>query len=108
MNDSGKADFYRWLEPPISFAKTKQDHLVKIFFYDQLPKEKAAANLKDLIRQVEPVLAYLEHHKSNIEAQYDTNPFFFQFSTIDYGIGYYQFVLSWCNDLINRLEEHTL
>jgi hypothetical protein len=27
----------------------------QIFFYDQFAEEKAAANLKDLIRQVEPV-----------------------------------------------------
>ena len=105
INDNGKADFYQWLETPIAFAKTKQDHLVKIFFYDQLPKEIAIVNLKDLIKQVEPILQYLENHKSNIEAKNDTNQHFFQFSTIGYGIGYYRFVIDWCNNLINILEK---
>lgn len=105
INEIGKVYFLHWLEAPIVFAKTKQDHLVKIFFYDQLPKETAISNLKNLIKQVEPVLKYLENHKCDIEAKYDTNRYFFQFSTIDYGIGYYRFVIDWCNDLLNRLEK---
>jgi DNA-binding PadR family transcriptional regulator len=105
INNSGKTYFYNWLDTPIAFAKTKQDHLIKIFFYDRLPKRKAVANLQNLAKQVEPILNYLENHKCSVEAKYDTNLYYFQFSTIDYGIGYYQFVIDWCNDLIKKLEE---
>lgn len=108
IDDKGKADFFNWLETPIAFAKTRQDHLVKVFFYDQLPKEKAVANLKELVKQVEPILKHLENHKNNVEAKYDANQYFFQFSTIVYGIGYYQFVIEWCKDLINKWEGPTV
>lgn len=103
INDAGRKEFLSWLEAPIHFARTKQDHLVKIFFYDLLPKEKATENLEDLVRQVEPILEYLEGHKENLEQNFDRKRYAFQFSTIYYGIGYYQFIINWCIDLIKSM-----
>ncbi|MGO0861788.1 PadR family transcriptional regulator [Clostridioides difficile] len=45
ITDIGKSYFLEWLEKPIKFSKTKQDHLVNIFFYEYLPKEIIETNL---------------------------------------------------------------
>jgi DNA-binding PadR family transcriptional regulator len=102
LNDTGKAEFQKWLEAPIMFTKTRHDHLVKLYYYDALQRDKALENLKDLIRQVEALRDDLAKHKSYSQGEDD--PRVFIFFTIDYGIGYLQFIIDTCNMLIRKLE----
>lgn len=46
ITESGKSSFINWLEAPIEFSKIKPDHLIKIFFFKFLPKQKAIEHLK--------------------------------------------------------------
>lgn len=105
INESGKIAFIKWLEEPIIFKKSRHDHLVKIFFYNMLPKEKALMNLKDFLKEVEPVLNELTNQKDEAEKKCDVSKFTFQYSTMEYGVNFYQFVIDWCNNLIRRIEE---
>jgi DNA-binding PadR family transcriptional regulator len=106
IQEEGRDFFMGWLTAPVEFAKTKHDHLVRIFFYDLLTKENAEANLRDLVRQVEPLLRELEEYKALfVSMPVYMEQYFFQCSTIDYGINYYRFIIGWCNDYIKRLEE---
>ncbi len=106
INEDGRRIFLSWLETPIVFVRTRHDHLVNLFFYDLLPEEKAIANLIDLKNQIETLLNELKGHMSKAEQMPEyKRQYFFQFSTIEYGISYYSFILGWCNDFIKRLEE---
>lgn len=108
INENGKAVFMSWLEEPIVFAKARQDHLVKIFFYELLPKEKTIPNLKALIKEIEPVLKQLSDAKDKVAKEYNINQFYYRYSTMVYGTKYYQFVIQWCNNLINKIEDKSL
>lgn len=108
VNKNGKAVFMKWLQEPISFAKARQDHLVKIFFYELLPKEKATANLKILIEEVEPVLKLLASQKDEVARKFDVTQYYYRYSTMEYGVEYYQFVINWCNNLIHKMEEKSI
>jgi DNA-binding PadR family transcriptional regulator len=104
MTDEGKKHFLSWLEKPIIFAKTKQDHLVPIFFYRYLPKEKAAMNLKAFIKEVKLLLERLSEQKLELGKMYLIDQFKYENATMIYGIHYYQFVIEWCNDLLKQIE----
>ncbi len=105
INEDGRIIFMKWLKEPIVFAKSRQDHLVKIFFYELLPRKNAITNLKALIKEVEPVLKRLSDQTDEVAGKYDVNQFYFRYSTMIYGIEYYQFVVDWCSNLIKKMEE---
>lgn len=104
ITDSGRKAFLKWVEEPIAFEKSRQDHLVKIFFYEFLPKEKAIERLKKLVCQIEPVAKELAEQKSEAEQKYDVYQFCYRYETMRYGIQYYNFLLNWCKELIDKLE----
>lgn len=104
ITDMGKTYFLNWLEKPIVFSKTKQDHLVYFYFYQYLPKEKAIFNIKIFISEVEELLNRLSNQKSKVEKEYDVNQFTFIYSAMVYGVNYYQFIIDWCNKLLKQIE----
>lgn len=103
INGDGKKAFMKWLKEPIVFAKTRQNHLVKIFFYELLPKNDAVANLKALIKEVEIVLNQLRNQTEEVAKRRNGNQIF-KHSTMIYGIQYSQFIIDWCNSLIKEIE----
>ena len=104
INDNGKAVFMEWLNEPIVFEKSKHTHLVKIFFYEFLPPSTAVMNIKELIHDIELVLKKLKDHGSKAGKECEANQYFYQYSTLEYGIDYYQFVILWCIRLIMKIE----
>ena len=104
ITDMGNAHFLSWLEKPIVFSKTKQEHLVYFYFYQYLSKEKAILNLKTFIAEVESCFNQLNKEKSDVEMTYDVNQFTFVYSTMVYGVHYYQFIMNWCNNLLKQME----
>jgi DNA-binding PadR family transcriptional regulator len=104
ITETGKEVFMKWIAEPIVFEKSKQDHLVKIFFYEFLPKEKAIANLKGLIEVIQPIEKNLIGQKEEATEKYDAYQFYYRYATMAYGIDYYRFIMSWCNDMIIKLE----
>lgn len=104
INETGRAYFLEWLREPMVFEITKQDHLIRIFFYEHLPKERAIANLKDFVGQIEPVADKLTREKEEIPQRFNINDVFYGYATMIYGIDYFKFLMGWCRDLIHELE----
>jgi len=104
ITDFGKSHFLNWLEKPIVFSKTKQEHLVYFYFYQYLPKEKAILNLKTFITEVESLFNQLRKEKSDVEKVNNVKQYTFIYSTMVYGVNYYQFIIHWCNDLLKQIE----
>jgi DNA-binding PadR family transcriptional regulator len=99
ITDTGKSDFMNWLTQPMEFYGTKLDHLVKVFFLGFLPKEQAKQILEDFSGRVESVLQKLRESEPRIQEKADM----YQYSTLLYGIRYYQFIIDWSNDLLQRM-----
>ncbi|HAT4843164.1 TPA: PadR family transcriptional regulator, partial [Clostridioides difficile] len=101
--NTGKEVFLEWLKKPINFSKTKQDHLVNIFFYKYLPKEIIETNLKMLITEVELLLNKLSKQKNDAEENHCVDQYTYMYATMIYGVDYYNFVINWCKDLLKNL-----
>jgi DNA-binding PadR family transcriptional regulator len=106
INESGKTAFMKWLKEPIIFAKARHDHLVKIFFYELLPRSNAIANLEALMKEVESVLKQLSDQTDEVAEKYNVNQRYIRYFTMIYGIKYYQFLVDWCGDLIENIKKN--
>lgn len=104
ITDLGKSEFLNWLELPVEFSRTRPDHLIKIFFFKFLTKEKAIEKLKAFISEVEPVYKKFNEAESKIKGKYDI----FEFSTLTFGVGYYKYIINWSNNLLRELEGEIL
>lgn len=104
ITDSGRTAFMQWVGEPITFERSRQDHLVRVFFYEFLPRQTAIDNLKDLMLQVTRVAQGLTEQKGEMERRYDVHQFPYRYATLLYGVEYYDLVLRWCDDLIDDLK----
>jgi DNA-binding PadR family transcriptional regulator len=98
---SGKELFFQWLNQPIVLNRGGQDHLVRMFFFGLLPTEKVRSLVTGFMEAVTQELASLESLGNKIGCKTD----FFEGSTLDYGISYYRFLLQWCTEFMNRLNQ---
>ncbi len=103
IRPEGEVYFTNWLLQPIEFSKTKNDFLVKIFFYKYLPKETAVNNLNRLIETANVFLNQLKEQKLEIESFQDK--IMFEYSTLSYGIQSYELMISSLYELMDQLKE---
>ena len=99
INDKGKEVFINWLNEPAEFHGKKTNHLVKIFFYNYLPKERAIELLNNYINNFTIVKNKLEGFDSEINNIAD----YFQMSTYIYGKKHFKFIIDWLQDVIDGL-----
>jgi DNA-binding PadR family transcriptional regulator len=100
ITENGKTEFMDWLEKPIEITKNRPDPLVKLFFFGFLSREKAIQNIRQFVSDTEKILSGLVQYEPEVKKMADI----YQYSTIVFGIGYYSFLIRFCNDLINKIE----
>jgi DNA-binding PadR family transcriptional regulator len=96
---AGRLAFLQWLEQPLIIHPSRQEWLVRVFFYRHLPTATVLQLLADfqrLVTQHQDQLTVLEPH---IEGKAD----FFQLSTLHFGTDYYQFLLTWLDNYIKQI-----
>lgn len=99
--EQGKLYFYEWLSSPIDFNDEKNNHLLKVYFFDRLPdadrnrllREYELHNMNYLLR-----LQSLEKHFSRLKRDDD----YFRLSTLYYGIRITEENIRWCRHLVER------
>lgn len=103
INEDGKSKFIKWLESPIELTRTKHEHLVKVFFYRFLSKDKIEVQISLFMEDIKKTLDGLKSIEPIIENHAD----FYQKSTLHFGKQYYLFLHEWCKDFLinlNKLE----
>jgi DNA-binding PadR family transcriptional regulator len=97
----GGESFLDWLQEPLIIHPSRQEWLVKVFFFRHLPKEKAVVLLKQFVKLLAEHKTKLAELEPRITEKADS----FQLSTLHFGIDWYQFVLNWLQQYIKTLEE---
>ncbi len=96
INDSGRQAFDKWLEEPISFMKSYEDILTRIFFYGKLPGEKVLQLIEHLIDGINKKIEELLKLESEIKCIAG----YFEISTLYFGIDYLRFMADWYGKLL--------
>lgn len=99
ITDAGRKAFLEWLEQPIELNRDKHTHLVRIFFYGWLKPEKVRELVGAYISAMEAELGKLKE----LEEMIKPHTGFYEFSTLDFGKGYYEFNIDWCRSFLQKL-----
>jgi DNA-binding PadR family transcriptional regulator len=89
--NAGKQTFMDWVKEPLMLHQSRNEYLLKIFFYRYLSKEEVIIRITEFI-------TLLEEHKANlvkIEPLVESKADFFQLSTLRCGLDGYQFLIDW-------------
>ncbi len=99
----GKKKFSEWLTAVPGLSKLREEALLKMFFFSNLaPEERKRQVVRylDVIRERREELIRLRARLMDINVD------FFQMSTLEFGISYYDFLLSWHQKFINELDHN--
>ncbi len=89
--EKGSDEFFKWLESPLPASRGKMEHLIKIFFYDFLPGQRASELIRGFIASTEEKIKELDELETRIAEKAGR----FSFSTLLYGREYYKFTAEW-------------
>ena len=98
LTASGRAELLRWLEGPPAMPELRDESLLKLFFADALPLEKAVEQLRMRKAGHEEFLTLLRE----IETRAVEDPAFVNL-VLGYGIAYAEFNIAWCAEQERRL-----
>lgn len=101
ITEAGKEAFFAWLEQPMALNRARHDHLVRIFFYRFLPRDRAKALIGAFIETVGNELRELQ----TLQGRIHPGAGVFELATLDYGQQYYKFTMAWCEDFLRQLEQ---
>lgn len=100
--EKGKDEFLKWLDMPLEVTNAKVYFLVRIFFYEYLPKEKAIIHLEEFVGRIQDAIAKLEKLECRSKIN---NSGSYKISIREFGIDYYRFILEWFKKQLNQIKK---
>ena len=101
IKEAGKDVFIEWLVEPIDFMKSYEEILAKVFFYAELPKEKAMELIDELLNNINKKIQHLKATEGDIK----WNLGFFEASTLDFSIDHLKFTASWYEKFLQDISK---
>jgi len=105
ITEQGKEEFLKWLTSPIEASKTNvSSALCKIFFYDYLPNETVTNLLNQYIEDIAEFKNNLLHVKEVVGQKAST----FELCTLNAGLDYYDFIINWYKNYLDKLNKNNI
>lgn len=103
ITEEGKKEFMIWLSSPIEASKSSiASALSKVFFFDFLPKEKAAELIKTYIEDI----GKFKDNLVALKAEVDDKASPFELSTLDFGLDFYDFIIKWYENYLKHSQRN--
>lgn len=101
ITEKGRDEFYRWLKEPVTkFEEIKEPFLIKLFFFDKLPKDDVIGHL---MGQYELHKRILEEFRE-VKSTYGKEVTYFQNLIIDLGLLYVEIKMFWLLRMIQIIK----
>jgi PadR family transcriptional regulator, regulatory protein AphA len=112
ITDNGRAKFKEWLAQNVNIGKIQDEALLKLFFLTEIPVEKRIKMLEEYTVKLNEKIIELkavesETRKMDVDQKYK-EAFNYRISTLEFGIHYYQFELTWYNNIIDKIKRKEL
>ena len=107
IREEGKKEFFEWLATA-DMAMDLEMEMVKIYFYDSLPDEKASQHIQE---HKERLIAYREqlyHQREEIAEMMKEKGYYYKLSTLYYGIKKLDSMIAWCEVIEQKKDLDTL
>jgi len=99
--DPGRQIFLNWVKEPLRLHKSRNEYLLKMFFYRYLSKEEVVIRITQFTKLLSEEKANLIKLESLVILKAD----FFQLSTLRYGLDSYQFLIDWLNQYLITIDQ---
>lgn len=99
--NSGREKFLNWVKEPLVLHQSRNEYLLKMFFYRHLSQEEVVVRITQFINLVSEEKANLTKVESLVTSEAD----FFQLSTLHYGLDSYQFLIDWLNQYLITIDQ---
>ncbi len=101
INEKGKKEFLEWLEQPIKLTKSQYDHLIRLYFYQYLPKAKVKILISDFIKRTTVAKRSLEIYLPLVKKNIN----YYQEACLQYSIDSLQFLCGWYQKFLKSLDD---
>ncbi len=92
ITPEGRQAFSEWLENGAGIQKVKEEFLLKIFFFSELPEEKRKHQIGEYVSRLAERVEKLTSMKEGLQ---DHNVDAFMMKTLEFGIDYHSFLKEW-------------
>ena len=99
ITEKGRTYFQEWLKQSPEISKVKEEALLKIFFFSNLPKKERFKQIDGYLSKLESKISALEKTRENF---CDNKIDKYQTSTLEFGLDYYKFIHKWFSDFIKK------
>lgn len=101
---AGREHFLVWMESPMEILKRSIDTepLIRVFFLSLIEPEKAKTMISGFRELVTNEQEHLKAIGPHVAAVADR----FQLATLHFGVGYYQYLATWLDRILEMLEQH--
>jgi DNA-binding PadR family transcriptional regulator len=97
----GRQTFLDWVKEPLVLHQSRNEYLLKIFFYRHLSKDEVVSRITQFIKLLSEYKANLLKIEPLVASQAD----FFQMSTLRYGVDNYQFLIDWFQQYLITIDQ---
>ena len=104
INEQGKEEFMEWLVQPASATESFNQHLVKVYFFDLLPRATCDRLLLEYEISNRNYLQKLESLEKDFRKLENREVHYYKLSTLYFGIAMLRQVISWCEHVREQKE----
>ena len=99
ITDDGKKVFMDWLSTPMDVLDGTNTNLVKVYFFDKLPKDARDRQLLEYEINYENYLKKLEALEKGFCNLENRDSYYYKLSTLYFGICVTQRIIQWCKHI---------
>ncbi|MCI9413914.1 MAG: PadR family transcriptional regulator [Clostridiales bacterium] len=94
--EQGRQAFMSWLSTPVEVADGRDTQLVKVYFFDRLPRMQRDCQLRAYEENNRRFLEKLRGLEKQFDKRENRDAHYYKLSTLYYGIGILEETLRWC------------
>ncbi len=98
ITEKGKKIFIEWMNKEIEISKLKENSLLKLFFFSQIPLETKKSIIKNYLEKIKTHLEMLNKIETTCSVDGLDNRC--QYDVLNFGKDYYKFVYKWFEDYL--------
>lgn len=102
ITEEGKKIFFEWLTTPMEVLDGSNSNLAKVYFLGHLSEEERERQLSIYEKKNEEYLNELQKLELELQQYGDMDYFYYQLSTLYYGIGVTKKTIEWCRHIANH------
>ncbi len=102
ITESGKTVFKDWLKSEVGVSKVKNDMLLRLFFFPYVSNDERIHVLENYLIELKTYIKSMQNLGDVPQVRENCNEY--EMATLEFGIGYYSFILGWYTNYLKQIK----